>query len=264
MVAWRAYPLLLIALATAHAAGSFPDVHWLLARSVEANDADWKADPHYSYTERDRTGTGTITYQVTMLLGTPYSRRVMVNGRPLAPGQAQEQQQKYERTLAARQAESPRERESRIATWQKDRDRDHLMMSQLTTAFRFRILRQQALDGRQVWVVKATPRPDYQPPNMEAEALKGMAGTLWIDTATCQWVKVEARVIRPVSIAGFLAEVEPGTYFELEKEPVSQGIWLTRHFEMRSTAKVLGFFHRRSAADETYSDYRLSANAPAR
>ena len=254
--------ILLATIAASCFASQFPDVGSIIARSVQANEADWKADPHYDYTEMDRTGANSVTYRVTMMLGTPYSRRVMVNGSPLPPGQAQEEQQKYERTLAARRAESPAEHASRIAAWKKDRARDHLMMSQLTKAFRFRIVRQQSLNGHQVWVVKATPQPSYQPPNMEAQALRGMTGTLWIDKATCQWVKVEAHVVRPVSIEGFLAEVEPGTWFELEKAPVNQGIWLTRHFSMRSTAKVLGLFHRRSAADETYSDYRPASTPP--
>jgi len=256
--------ILLTALAVSCFAGQFPNVASIIAKSVQANDADWKADPHYDYTEKDGTGANAVTYRVTMMMGTPYSQRVMENGSPLPPAQAQEEQQKYERTLAARRAESSWERARRIASWKRDRGRGHLLMSQLTRAFNFRIVRQQSLDSRQVWVVKATPRPDYQPPNMEAQALKGMTGTLWIDTQTCQWVKVEARVVRPVSIEGFLAKVEPGTYFELEKAPVSSGVWLTSHFAMRSTAKVLGMFHRRSAEDETYSDYRLSSAPPAK
>jgi hypothetical protein len=48
-----------------------------------------------------------------------------------------------------------------------------------------------------------------------------MQGKLWIDKDSFQWVKVEAQVMHPVSIEGFLAKVEPGTHFELEKEPVA-------------------------------------------
>ena len=59
--------------------------------------------------------------------------------------------------------------------------------------------------------------PRYEPPNNEAKVLTGMEGMLWIDKTTFQWVKVEATVIQPVSIAGFLAQVQPGTCFELEK-----------------------------------------------
>jgi len=70
---------------------------------------------------------------------------------------------------------------------------------------------------------------------------------LWIDTKTLQWVKVEAHVVRPVAIEGFLARVERGTYFELEKAPLSDGTWQFEHFAM------LFLFNHRSAVDETYS-----------
>jgi len=38
--------------------------------------------------------------------------------------------------------------------------------------------------------------------------------------------KSAGTVIRPVVIEGFLARVEPGTRFELEKMPVAGDIWL--------------------------------------
>jgi hypothetical protein len=89
-----------------------------------------------------------------------------------------------------------------------------------------------------------------------ASVLKGMRGELWIDVKTFQWVKVEAHVVKPVSIAGFLARVEPGTRFELENMPVDDGVWLPRHFAMQSHAKILMLFNKKSQENETYSDYR--------
>jgi hypothetical protein len=68
-----------------------------------------------------------------------------------------------------------------------------------------------------------------------------MRGKLWIEKRTLQWEKGEAQVIHPVSIAGFLAQVEPGTHFELEKMPVEDGIWFPKHFAMSSLARVLFF-----------------------
>jgi len=65
-----------------------------------------------------------------------------------------------------------------------------------------------------------------------------MEGELWIDKKTFQWIKVEATVIHPVSIAGFLAEVEPGTHFELEKMALEENLWLPKHFAMKSRAKI--------------------------
>jgi hypothetical protein len=114
---------------------------------------------------------------------------------------------------------------------------------------------EQRLGAQDVYVLKATPRPGYKPPNTEAKVLTGMEGKLWIDKQTFQWVKVEATVIHPVSIGGFLAEVEAGTHFELEKMPVADSIWLPKHFAMKSRAKILFLFTRKSQSDETYSGY---------
>lgn len=235
-----------------------PDVRTIVARSVKANDADWAAVPRYDFTEDDRTPKGTVASQVTMILGTPYYRRVMVNGKTLPADQSLAEQRRLEKTIAERRAESPQETAGRIAKYQKDRTRDHLLMSQLTAAFDFKFVREQPLGPYRVWVLKATPRAGYQPPNLETQVLTGMMGTLWIDTKTFQWVKVEAHVVHPVAIEGFLAQVEPGTYFELEKAPVAEGIWLPRHFAMRSRAKVLFLFNHRNAVDETYSAYHPS------
>jgi hypothetical protein len=136
-----------------------------------------------------------------------------------------------------------------------ERESDHLLMEELTKALDFKLVGEQKLGPYEVYVLKATPRPGYEPPNNETKVLTGMEGKLWIDEKTFQWVKVEATVIRPVSIEGFLAEVEPGTHFELEKTPVTDSIWLPKHFAMKSQAKVLFLFTRTSQADEVYYGY---------
>ena len=78
-------------------------------------------------------------------------------------------------------------------------------MEQLTKALDFKLVGEQKLGPYEVYVLKATPRPGYEPPNIESKVLTGMEGKLWIDEKTFQWVKVEATVVRPVSIEGFLA-----------------------------------------------------------
>jgi len=237
-----------------------PAAETIIERSVEANQRDWKAAPRYDYIERDRDADGgTRTYDELMVQGSPYERQIGVDGNPLPAARQEAQKQKLEETIAERSAETREERAERIAEYEKDRKRDHLLMDQLAVAFRFQVKGETTLNGRQVYVLKATPRADYQPPNMEARVLTGMEGTLWIDEATYQWVKVEAKVIHPVSMAGILASVEPGTQFVLEKAPVTEGIWLPSHFTMRSKARVLFFFTRRTQKDETYYDYRPAA-----
>ncbi|MFZ0318272.1 MAG: hypothetical protein WAL56_04025, partial [Candidatus Sulfotelmatobacter sp.] len=232
------------------------DADTIIQRSVAANERDWKAAHDYDYVERDRQkGGGTKTSEELMILGSPYERLVTVNGKPLSPEQQAREQQELETILVERRKESRQQRSERIAKYEKERESDHLLMEQLTKALDFKLVGEQKLGPYEVYVLKATPRPGYEPPNNEAKVLTGMEGRLWIDEKTFQWVKVEATVIRPVSIEGFLAEVEPGTHFELEKAPVTDSIWLPKHFAMKSQAKVLFIFTRKSQADETYSGY---------
>jgi hypothetical protein len=251
--------LLLVVLSSASLAQQ--DADTIIQRSVAANEADWKAAHEYDYIERDRQKDGgTKTSEELMILGSPYERLVTVNGKPLSPEQQAREQQELETILVERRKESRRQRSERIAKYEKERESDHLLMEQLTRALDFKLVGEQKLGPYAVYVLNATPRPGYEPPNNEAKVLTGMEGKLWIDEKTFQWVKVEATVIRPVSIEGFLAEVEPGTHFELEKAPVTDSIWLPRHFAMKSQAKVLFFFTRKSQADETYSGYHKPAN----
>lgn len=253
-----------VSLATAPVFGAqHPDVHTIIEKSVRANQADFAAAPHFNYKETDKTADGSKTYQVTMIEGTPYQRVIAVNGKPLSPDEEKQEMQKQEQAAQQRKAESPEDRQTRISNWEKGRIRDNNMMDQLTKAFNFKLIGNGQFRGFKVWRLKATPRPGYNPPNMDTEVLPGMQGELWIDQNTFQWVKVTAEVIHPVSIEGFLAQVEPGTRFELEKSPVQGGTWQASHFSMQSHAKVLFLFNRSSSEDNTFFDYRPVPKAAA-
>lgn len=255
----RGFPLFLALCATSTASALPANAQCdasIIERSVQVNTEDWNAAPQYDYFERDRQPNGgTKTYENLMILGSPYQRLVAINGKPLTLDQQAQEELNWKQAVAERKNESPREREERIANYEQERKRDHLLLEQMTKALDFQVVGEKKVGVNNVCVLKATPRPGYVPTSREAKVLTGMEGTLWIDIKTSQWVKVEANVIHPVSIEGFLAQVEPGTRFELEKAPVGDNIWLPSHFEMKSQAKIFFFFTRKTQANETYYGY---------
>lgn len=236
------------------------DVQSIIQQSVEATQRDWRAAPDYDYFQRVRTDGGTKTYDVRMTLGSPYERLTAVNNKPLTASQEAEEQQKLDQEMSQRRSESSEERNHRIAKYIRERQRDHLLVEQLTRAFEFTLEGEQRLGARDVYVLRARPRAGYRPPSMQAEVLTGMQGKLWVDKSTFQWVRVEAEVIHPVTIEGFLAQVEPGTHFELEKAPVDDGIWLPKHFSMRSRSKIVFLIPHKTQEEETYWGYRKMAS----
>jgi len=227
----------------------------IIRRSAEVNRRDWDAAPDYDYFQRERDGEKLKTYEVIMLSGSRYDRLVAVDDKPLSPEDEAEEQQRFETSVAQRHQESAKEREHRVAQYQREIDRDHVLIGELTKALDFTLAGKQMLGQHEVYVLKGTPRADYHPPNQYAKALTGMQGTLWIDTANFHWVKAEAEVVRPVWIEGFVARIEPGTRFELEQAPITKGLWMPSHFSMEAKAKVLLLFSHYERDDNTYFNY---------
>lgn len=253
----RWLPALILVLFSLSASAQNPDAETIVERSVAANQADWKAAPQFACFDKERIAEGTETFETLMIQGSPYYVLVAVNGQPLSPEDKKEEQVKLRKVIAQRQRESNESRERRIAGYESELKRNRTLLQEMTKAFHFSLRTTQILADREVYVLDATPRRDYHPPNRETEVLKGMQGRMWIDTTEFQWVKVEAEAIRPVSIEGFLARVEPGTRFELEMAPVAPGVWMPKHFSMFTRARILFIFPVKQQEDDTYSGCHL-------
>lgn len=235
----------------------------IIQRSVEVNRSDWDAAPSYDYFQRERENGQTKTSEVIMLAGSRYYRLVAVDDKALSAEDEAKEQHRFEMAVAQRQKESPSEREQRVAQYQKQIDRDHLLIGEITKALDFTLSGKEMLGRREVYVLKGTPRPDYRPPNNPAKALTGMQGTLWIDAATFHWVKAEAEVVLPVWMYGFVARIQPGTHFELEQEPIARGLWMPSHFLMEANAKVFMIFPHYERDDIAYFSYQKPGSSPA-
>jgi len=239
--------------------------HVIVHRSVLVNNADWKAQPDYSFHRIDAQGSHEVVQQtgadrcqtvaVTMLEGSPYERLVALHDKPIGLHQQRQEQTKLEREIRTRASETARQRQARISKYENDRAEENFLMRQMVSAFSFALAGQEQMGGADCYVLKATPNPNYRPPVEKARALTGMQGRLWIDKVHYHWVRIEAEVSQPVAFGFFLAKVKPGTRFQLEQVPVGD-VWLPKKFIQTVNASVLGFYGIQSR-DETYwSDYR--------
>jgi hypothetical protein len=256
--------VLTIAIGCAAAGDPQPDATGIIGRSVQAIEADWRQAPQYSYLERDveskHESSPTVkTYEVVMINGSQYNRLIAINDHPLSSDEQAEEEKKLRAEVLRRGHESERERHKRIAKFVKERDQDHALLKEMVDAFDFQPAGEANVNGHDCWVFDARPKPGYQPKSHETKVLSGMQGKLWIDKQQYQWVRVEAEVMRPVSMYG-IAKVGPGTHFFLEQEPVSANLWLPTHFSVSVKASALGFINEDSLDDETYHQYKPMPN----
>jgi hypothetical protein len=237
----------------------------IVQRSVEANSRDWNPQTNFSHVERivknkinsDETiqSSGSKTYEILMIDGSPYNRLIASNNEPLNHIQQQAESAKLDREIAARRNESSSDRRARIDKFKQERSDEHLLMQQMVSAFNFERIGDERVQGLECFHFKATPKPDYIPPVQKARVLKGMQGQMWIDKQQYHWVKVQAEVTEPVSFGFFIAKVNPGTRFELQQAEFGK-YWLPKYFIQTVRASVLGLYGYRSQEETYYSDYR--------
>ena len=255
-------------MAAVSVSGAAPIPEEIVRKSVDAIQSDWAQAAQYSYLERDveskrRSSPAIKTYRVLIIDGTPYNLVTAVNDAPLSLDEKAAEQRKLEKEIERRQKESDRERQRRIAKYQKETSRDREMLKEMASAFEYRLTGEAQVDGHACWVLDASPRPGYEPGSREGRILKGMKGQLWIDQASHQWVKVHAEVVKPVNLYGFLAKVGVGTEFDLEQAPVADGVWMPKAFRVQVRASAFGFFNENSTESETYRDYQPMPQASA-
>jgi len=242
------------------------DAREIVRRSTEEHTRANKLAENYTFIEREEErgldSHGRIdhrlakSYDVTLTEGSPYRRLVARNDKPLPPDEERKERQNLEKSIAQRRAETPAQREKRLADWRRKREHDREFLREVPDAFDFRMAGEETVDGRRVYVIDATPRRDYKPKTTVGKVLPKMKGRLWIDAETYDWVKTEAETIDTVSFGGFAFRLNPGTLFTLQQVRVNDEIWLPKRIFVSAQARLLLFKKLSSELDVTFSDYK--------
>lgn len=84
------------------------------------------------------------------------------------------------------------------------------------------------------------PNPNFDPQALEAQALKGMAGELWIDVAQQRVTHLEGRRIHAVDYGwGLVGKLDEGGTLLLEQADVGNHQWRTVHMVLAMNARIL-------------------------
>lgn len=242
-----------------------PDAAAIIRASLERNKLNDARLKDYTYTENeelrtlDKSGavvkTERKTSEVLNLYGRPYKRRIAKDGHALAGREKERADQDFEREVQRRAKETPEERRKQEQEREKSRAESRRFLLEIPKAYTFRIAGQETLDGIPVWVIDATPRPDFRSDVKRADLLKKMRGRLWIDKESLQWVRVDADLIDSISFGVFLARLDRGARLTFLQKRVNDEVWLpsrmTAHVEARLLVK-----HYSLATETSWSNYR--------
>ena len=242
------------------------DAREIIRIAVELDQANWLQMKNYTWTatqtEKSLDSQGAVKSQKTerweavVLYGELFHRMLERNGKPLTPDQQAAEQKKLDEKTARLERETPGERARRIAKDDKEREKDREFLREIPDMFDFKIEREDQVDGHAAWVISATPIAGYKPHHADAKPLLKIKGTIWIDKAELQWVRLDAETIDTISFGWFLARLSTGSILHFEQTRVNDQVWLPKYEMVRGSAR-LGLVKKLSMEQTlTWSDYK--------
>jgi hypothetical protein len=238
----------------------------IVAKSVELDQSNWQHMKDYTWiarqTDRLLDGKGQVKstkteqWETVVIYGEPYHRMLERNGKPVPAEEQQKEQAKLDRAVGKREHETGSERVRREADFEKGREKDREFLREIPDLFDFKLVGDEQIDGHDVWVITAEPKPGAQPKHGDAKPLLKIRAKVWIDKAEYQWVKLEAETTATISFGLFIARLAPGATLEFEQTRVNDECWLPKREVVRGAAR-LGLVKKLVGEEETtWNNYR--------
>jgi hypothetical protein len=242
------------------------DAREIVRKSVELDQSNWHRMRDYTWiarqTERSLDSSGQVKgekteeWETVVIYGEPHHRMLQRNGKPLSEEDQRKEQEKLDQAVAKREHETAKQRMLHEADHEKQRTKDREFLREVPDLFDFQLLGDEKIDGHDVWVISATPKPGAQPKTSEAKPLLKVRAKVWIDKAEYQWVRLEAETTATISFGLFIARLSPGARLEFDQTRVNDEVWLPKHELVRGAAR-LGLVKKLAGEEETtWNNYR--------
>ena len=196
------------------------------------------------------------TREVLEVYGEPVERLIAKDDKPLSQEDAKKEDDRIQKIMDKRKNESENDRRKRLEKEEKEREEDRKFVLEIADAFNFRLIGSETLDGRNTWVIEGEPRPGYHAKERSTRLLSKFKGTVWIDKAEGQWVKLDITAIDTVSFGWFLARLHAGAHAVAEQIKVNDEVWLPKHVAAQVSVRLALLKNDNEDIDETYRDYK--------
>lgn len=255
-----------LALLSVCGSGFAQDTREIVRRSITLDQANWMRMANYTWVARSLehhfdsqnrvTSTHEEGWETLILGGQPYRRLIEREDKPLPPDEQRKQQAKLDKEAARLDRETPEQRQRRLAEYEKQRRHDRQFLLEIIDAYDFHLEPDQTLDGQPVWVIDGVPKPGYRAKSRDAKALLKIRGTIWIEKAGYQWVRIEAQTTATISFGLFLARLDPGAKLVFEQTRVNNEVWLPKRQFVSGSGRIALLKRLREDQEITWSNYR--------
>jgi hypothetical protein len=163
------------------------------------------------------------------------ARLIAINDNPLSPQDQQKEDARLQSLLDDPSLQ--RHRQQREAT---DTERARKVMRALPDAFLYTFAGIADTPQGPSYRLSFQPNPKFDPEDLEAQVLKGMAGELWIDVAQQRVTRLSGKRLHDVDYGwGILGKLEEGGTLLLEQSDIGDHQWRTTRMVLVMNARLL-------------------------
>jgi hypothetical protein len=249
----------------------------LVTRAVENQHRNDLALAQFERKERivSQRGKATVATDWTTEVIPAGDHRIRVelerDGKPADPASLEVQWRQAAQSLTkdaetdvpnAKQEDDDRQ-DRRAHARYEDRNKDRYeMVDAVARAFRFHWIGRSDQDGRGILEFSFEPDPSYKSSKLFAIVYAHMVGTVWVDEANSQVVRIDARLRDDISIAaGLIVKIDRGAQASLRQQEVASGIWEPVQYSYDYQGRKLLFGALSGYSRMDASDYR-HVNSP--
>ncbi len=221
-------------------------VRRMVAREIEAANQP----AYYRFRFRRETERGVFLGERILTKEGGISRTMSVNGKPLSEEQQRQWEQGARKLLA-----DPALRERRRKELSEERERIVKLIRALPDAFLYEFDKREPDSG---WArLKFHPNPNFRPPTSEAQAFRGMQGTMLVDERSERLARFDGKLVDDVDFGwGLLGKLYRGGQIVMENSSFADGRWGTSALQLQLKGRVLLIKSFAVDRKEHFSDFQ--------
>lgn len=245
----------------------------IVLKALEVSNRESQAEKQYAYVERTQESKldngGAVktkeshTWDVVQLQGSQFRRLIQHNDKPLTAKEEADEKARQEKVAANRKkmaaqraAETPEQRQKRLDAREKAKQKDREENADIVASFDLRILADESIDGKPVWVIEGSPHSGYKFKFKDNSFMSKMKGRIWIAKEDYQPVKIEAETLETIAFGAILARVQKGAHLSIEYARVNDEVWLPKFFRVTASARLLLVKGFHEELEQSFRDYK--------
>jgi len=228
-------------------------------RAVRENLARAERVTHlYTYRERrtdvhtnpfGRLGTGgTSLFEVypSQTRRLIYRRLVERDGKPIPHTELAAQDRDYRVRAAAVMQEQKAQASGSAPVGgpqaEGTRERRQRQMEDVVDALQFQLKGRTTYHGVPAIMIAFSPKPDARPTTRQGRTAQKFAGTVWVDEAASEVMRIEAKSIDDISYGlGIVARLGAGTTATVTRRPVGDHVWMPTELTLSGNGRAVLF-----------------------